>query len=75
MTNYSKEITGSVASLHISNNSGMSNESTETIQVEFDGIVTDKHRSYMRGAYEGESYQKERYAAMIVSGQQSLWKN
>ena len=33
----------------------MSNESTETIQVEFDGIVTDKHRSYMRGAYEGES--------------------
>ena len=55
MTNYSKEITGSVASLYISNNSDMSNESTETIQVEFDGIVTDKHRSYMRGAYEGES--------------------
>ena len=50
MINYSKEITGSVASLHISNNSDMSNESTETIQVKFDGIVTDKHRSYMRGA-------------------------
>ena len=55
MTNYSKEITGSVASVHISNNGDMSKESTETIQAEFDGIVADKHRSYMRGAYEGES--------------------
>ena len=55
MTNYSKEITGSVASLHISNNNDMGKESRETIQVEFDGIVADKHRSYMRGAYEGES--------------------
>ena len=55
MSNFSKEITGTVASLHISNNSDISNESTENIQVEFDGIVTDKHRSYMRGAYEGES--------------------
>ena len=55
MSNFSKEITGTVASLHISNNSDISNESTETIQVEFDGIVEDKHRSYMRGAYEGES--------------------
>jgi len=55
MTNYSKEITGSVASVHISNNGDMSKESTETIQVEFDGIVADKHRSYMRGTYEGES--------------------
>ena len=55
MSNFSKEITGTVASLYISNNSDISNESTETIQVEFDGIVEDKHRSYMRGAYEGES--------------------
>ena len=55
MTNFSKEITGTVVSLHISNNSDISNESTETIQVEFDGIVEDKHRSYMRGAYEGEA--------------------
>ena len=55
MTNFSKEIPGTIASLHISNNSDMNNESTETIQVEFDGIVEDKHRSYMRGAYEGES--------------------
>lgn len=55
MTNFSKEISGTIASLHISNNSDMNNESTETIQVEFDGIVADKHRSYMRGAYEGES--------------------
>jgi len=55
MTNYSQEITGSVASVHISNNRGMSIESTKTIQVEFDGIVADKHRSYMRGTYEGES--------------------
>ena len=55
MTNYSKEITGSVASVHISNNGDMSKESTETIQAEFDGIVADKHRSYMRGTYEGES--------------------
>ena len=55
MSNFSKEITGTVASLHISKNSDISNESTENIQVEFDGIVTDKHRSYMRGAYEGES--------------------
>ena len=55
MSNFSKEITGTVASLYISNNSDINNESTETIQVEFDGIVEDKHRSYMRGAYEGES--------------------
>ena len=55
MTNYSQEITGSVASVHISNNRDMSIESTKTIQVEFDGIVADKHRSYMRGTYEGES--------------------
>ena len=55
MSNFSKEITGTVASLYISNNSDISNESTETIQVEFDGIVADKHRSYMRGTYEGES--------------------
>ena len=55
MTNYSKEITGSVTSVHISNNGDISKELTETIQVEFDGIVADKHRSYMRGTYEGES--------------------
>ena len=45
MSNFSKEITGSVASLHISNNSDMSKESTETIQVEFDGIVEEIGRA------------------------------
>jgi len=48
MTNYSKEITGSVTSVHISNNGDISKELTETIQVEFDGIVADKHRSYSK---------------------------
>jgi len=33
MTNYSKEITGSVTSVHISNNGDISKELTETIQV------------------------------------------
>jgi len=55
MTNYSKEITGSVASVHTSNNGDMSKELAGTVQAELDGFVGDKYRSYMRGTYEGES--------------------
>ena len=55
MTNYSKEVTGSVASVHTSNNGDMSKELAGTVQAELDGFVGDKYRSYMRGTYEGES--------------------
>ena len=55
MAKYSKKITGSVVSVHIGNNEDMSKESTGAIRVELDGFVGDKHRSYSRAAYEGES--------------------
>ena len=55
MTNHSKKITGSVVSVHTGNSVDMSKESMGKVQVELDGFVGDKHRSYMRGTYEGES--------------------
>ena len=54
MTDYSQN-TGSVVSVHAGNNVDMSKESMGKVQVELDGFVGDKHRSYMRGTYEGES--------------------
>ena len=55
MTNHSKKITGSVVSVLTGNSVDMSKESMGKVQVELDGFVGDKHRSYMRGTYEGES--------------------
>ena len=49
------KITGSVVSVHTGNNEDMSKESTGSVWVELDGFVGDKHRSYSRVAYEGES--------------------
>ncbi len=55
MAKFSKKITGYVASVHTGDNEDLSKESTGSVRAELDGFVGDKHRSYSRVAYEGES--------------------
>ena len=50
-----KEVTGSILSIHVGNNEDMSKQSTQSIFVELDGFPNDKHQGYSRTAFEGES--------------------
>ena len=56
MSKHTKDSTATLSSLHIGRTVAFAKNSIETAQVELDGFVGDKHRGYMRGAYEGDSY-------------------
>ena len=46
-----KEIVARIESVHSGSNDDLSKEKHESIQVELDGIVGDRHRSYVRDTY------------------------
>jgi hypothetical protein len=46
-----KKITAKIVSVHSGSNDDLSKEAHESIQVELDGIVGDRHRSYVRDTY------------------------
>ena len=69
MSKHTKDSTATLSSLHVGRTLAFAKNSIETAQVELDGFVGDKHRGYMRGAYEGESYPVVRLEEMIVNGQ------
>jgi MOSC domain-containing protein YiiM len=48
------ELTGKVISVHSGSNEDLSKESHASIQVELDGIVGDRHRSYVRNTWQGD---------------------
>lgn len=56
MTKYSSNTTATLASVNIGKTIEFVKDSIGSAQAELDGFEGDKHRSYMRGAYEGESY-------------------
>jgi hypothetical protein len=49
-----KKITGKVISVHSGSNVDLSKEAHSSIQVELDGIVGDRHRSYVRNTWSGD---------------------
>ena len=49
-----KELTAKVTSVHSGNNDDLSKEAHATIQVELDGIVGDRHRSYVRDTWKND---------------------
>jgi MOSC domain-containing protein YiiM len=48
------ELTAKIVSVHSGNNDDLSKEAHESIQVELDGIVDDRHRSYVRDTWKGD---------------------
>ena len=58
MSEYSKTFNATLVSVHVGKTIEFIKDSIGTAQVELDGFVGDKHRSYMRGIYEGEAYEK-----------------
>ncbi|MBV64364.1 MAG: MOSC domain-containing protein [Rickettsiales bacterium] len=56
MSEYSKTFDAKLVSVHVGKTVEFIKESMGTAQVELDGFVGDKHKSYMRGIYEGEAY-------------------
>lgn len=49
-----KKITAKVVSVHSGDNDDLSKEAHESIQVELDGIVGDRHRSYVRDTWKND---------------------
>ena len=49
-----QELTAKIVSVHSGNNDDLSKEAHESIQVELDGIVGDRHRSYVRDTWKGD---------------------
>ena len=49
-----KELSATVVSVHAGDNEDLSKEARESIQVELDGIVGDRHRSYVRDTWQGD---------------------
>ncbi|MDX1404615.1 MAG: hypothetical protein R3192_08755 [Woeseiaceae bacterium] len=49
-----KTITATVVSVHSGNNDDLSKEAHDSIRVELDGIVGDRHRSYVRDTWKGD---------------------
>jgi MOSC domain-containing protein YiiM len=49
-----KTLTAKVISVHAGSNDDLSKEERQTIQVELDGIVGDRHRSYLRETWPGD---------------------
>ena len=56
MSEYSKTFDAKLVSVHVGKTVEFIKESIGTAQIELDGFVGDKHRSHMRGIYEGEAY-------------------
>jgi len=56
MSEYSKTFDAKLVSVHVGKTVEFIKESMGTAQVELDGFVGDKHKSYMRGIYDGEAY-------------------
>jgi|TARA_B100000959_G_scaffold275010_1_gene327707 MOSC domain-containing protein YiiM len=56
VSEYSKTLNAKLVSVHVGTTIAFVKESVGTAQVELDGFVGDKHRSYMRGIYGGEPY-------------------
>ena len=56
MSEYSKTFDANLVSVHVGKTVEFIKESMGTAHVELDGFVGDKHKSYMRGIYEGEAY-------------------
>jgi len=56
VSEYSKTFDAKLVSVHVGKTVEFIKESIGTAQIELDGFVGDKHRSYMRGIYEGEAY-------------------
>lgn len=53
-----KQITAKVVSVHSGSNDDLSKEQHSSIQVELDGIVGDRHRSYSRETWSGDKQPK-----------------
>lgn len=49
-----QELTAKIVSVHSGNNDDLSKEAHDSIQVELDGIVGDRHRSYVRDTWKGD---------------------
>ena len=49
-----KEITAKVVSVHAGSNDNLSKEQHPSIQVELDGVLGDRHRSYTRQTWSGD---------------------
>ena len=49
-----KNIAGRVVSVHAGSNDDLSKEQHASIQIELDGVVGDRHRSYKRGTWAGD---------------------
>lgn len=49
-----KKISATVVSVHAGDNEDLSKEARDSIQVELDGIVGDRHRSYVRDTWKGD---------------------
>jgi MOSC domain-containing protein YiiM len=49
-----KKLVAKVVSVHSGNNDDLSKEAHETIKVELDGIVGDRHRSYVRDTWKND---------------------
>lgn len=49
-----KEIVARIVSVHSGDNNDLSKEARESIQVELDGIVGDRHRSYVRDTWKND---------------------
>ena len=50
-----KDLVGSVVSVHTGDNEDLSKEARASVQVDLDGFVGDKHRSFTRIAYSGDT--------------------
>jgi len=53
-----KKITAKVISVHSGSNDDLSKEQRPSIQLELDGVVGDRHRSYSRRAFSGDKQPK-----------------
>ena len=49
-----EKITAKIVSVHSGSNDNLSKEAHDSIQVELDGIVGDRHRSYVRDTYKAD---------------------
>lgn len=49
-----KDLVAKVVSVHSGNNDDLSKEAHETIRVELDGVVGDRHRSYVRDTWKND---------------------
>lgn len=49
-----QELTAKIVSVHSGSNDDLSKEAHDSIQVELDGIVGDRHRSYVRDNWKGD---------------------